>query len=133
MDIRDYIPQRAPFVMVDELVRATADSAETRWTVPADNVLLTKGHLPAAGLMENVAQSAAAWIGKQAQDKHEAVRIGFIGAVKKMSVHRLPKAGETLETRINVMASVFDITLIHAEVNSAAGLAAEMDLKIALQ
>lgn len=83
--------------------------------------------------MENVAQSAAAWIGKQAKDKNESIRIGYIGAVKKMTVHRLPKAGETLQTTIRVVESVFDITLIHAAVNTVNGLAAEMDLKIALE
>ena len=119
--------------MIDELVSATATGAETRWTVPADNVLLEGGVLPASGLMEHVAQSAAAWTGKQAQDKHEPVRIGYIGAVKKMTVHRLPAVGETLHTTISVIESVFDITLIYAEVRTDTGLVAELDLKIALQ
>ena len=119
--------------MIDELLTATPTGAETRWIVPANNVLLVANELPAAGIMENVAQSAAAWIGKQAHDKNEPVRIGFIGAVKKMAVHRLPQVGETLKTTITVVESVFDITLIHAIVESPNGLLAEMDLKIALQ
>ena len=133
MAITDYIPQRPPFVMIDELLSATPTGAETRWKVPAENVLLVENELPAAGLMENVAQSAAAWIGKQARDKNEPVRIGVIGAVKKMTVHRLPQVGETLQTTISVIESVFDITLIHAVIQSENGLVAELNLKIALQ
>ena len=133
MAITDYIPQRPPFVMIDKLLSATPTGAETRWKVPAENVLLVENELPAAGLMENVAQSAAAWIGKQARDKNEPVRIGVIGAVKKMTVHRLPQVGETLQTTISVIESVFDITLIHAVIQSENGLVAELDLKIALQ
>ena len=129
--------------MVDELLTATPTGAETRWTVPPDNMLLVENELPAAGLMENVAQSAAAWIGKQARDNNAPVRIGFIGAVKKMVIHRLPKVGETLQTTITVIESVFDITLIHALVTLEQGTRmsspaiekplAELDLKIALQ
>ena len=133
MAITDYIPQRPPFVMVDELLDSQPESAVTQWVVPAENVLLEGSELQAAGLMENVAQSAAAWVGYQAKMQNQQVRIGYIGAVKQMLVHRLPHVGETLRTTIEVINTVFDITLVHAVVRVADEVLAEMDLKIALQ
>ncbi len=131
--ITEYIPQRPPFVMVDELVSSSETSAVTTYCVPTDNVLLTGNELPAAGLLENVAQTAAAWIGSIATAKNEPVRIGYVGAVKKMNIYRLPQVGETLTTTIDVVATAFDITLVSGTIKIGNELAAEMDLKIALQ
>lgn len=119
--------------MVDELVSSSETSAVTTYCVPTDNVLLTGNELPAAGLLENVAQTAAAWIGSIATAKNEPVRIGYVGAVKKMNIYRLPQVGETLTTTIDVVATAFDITLVSGTIKIGNELAAEMDLKIALQ
>lgn len=119
--------------MVDELMNCTETVAVTNYRVPADNVLLEGRELPAAGLLENVAQTSAAWIGYLTKAKNAPVRIGYIGAVKKMTVYCLPQVGEVLTTTINVLATAFDITLVHGTVKVGCELAAEMDLKIALQ
>ena len=106
MAITDYIPQRPPFVMVDDLLESTPDSALTQWLVPADGELVENGILQAAGLMENVAQTAAAWIGYQAKTQNQPIRIGYIGAVKRMTVNAFPRVGETLQTRIDIVEKV---------------------------
>ena len=133
MAITDYIPQRPPFVMVDELLESTPESAVTQWVVPENGVLVDASELLAAGLMENVAQTAAAWTGYQAKTQNMPIRIGYIGAVKQMTVRRLPRVGETVRTNIQVVETVFDITLVHATQHIGDELVAEMDLKIALQ
>ncbi len=133
MDITGYIPQRPPFVMVDELLESTPESAVTQWVVPAECVLADAGELQAAGLMENVAQTAAAWVGYQAKKQNAPIRIGYIGAVRQMTVKRLPRVGETIRTTMQVVETVFDITLVHATQQVGDELVAEMDLKIALQ
>lgn len=132
MAVTEYIPQRPPFVFLDELLDCTADSAVTTWRVPSDGVLVEADELQAAGLLENVAQTAAAWIGCRAKAKNEPVRIGYIGAVRLMRVIRLPRVGELLQTRMEVLETVFDITLVHAVTKVAEEVLAEMDLKIAL-
>jgi len=119
--------------MVDELLETTLKSAVTQWVIPNDCVLAEGEELQASGLMENVAQTAAAWVGYQAKKANTPVRIGFIGAVKQMRVNRLPHVGETLKTCIEVIETVFDITLVHATSFVADEIVAEMDLKIALQ
>ena len=133
MAITEYIPQRVPFVMVDQLVLSNDTTAKSKYTIPADNVLLSGNLLSSAGILENVAQTAAAWIGSIAYAKNEPIRIGYIGAVKKMEIYRLPHIGEELSTQIDIIATAFDISLVHGIVRVYDELISEMYLKIALQ
>ena len=50
VDITRLIPQRAPILMVDELVRVDGDEAETSFEVKADNYLIEQGSLAEVGL-----------------------------------------------------------------------------------
>ena len=50
-------------VMVDELVRAEADLAVTRFTILRDNLFLMSNRLGEPGLVENIAQTIAAMVG----------------------------------------------------------------------
>ena len=58
VDITRLIPQRAPILMVDELIRVDGDEAETSFEVKADNYLIEQGSLAEVGLIEHIAQSA---------------------------------------------------------------------------
>jgi len=42
------------------------------------------------------------------------VRLGFIGAMKSLFINRLPGVHSKLETTIEVVNEVFDITLVNA-------------------
>ena len=53
------IPQKPPFVLIDTLVSATADTFRSAFSIPPDHVLVQDGALLEAGLMENAAQTAA--------------------------------------------------------------------------
>ena len=127
------LPQREPFVFVDRLVRYDDREAVTSFTVPAEHLLVEDGHLTASGILENMAQSSAARIGYQCKYiLHVPVRIGFIGAIRKFRVHRLPAAGETLTTTIILREDVFGITLTDAVVRVGEEIIAEASLKTAL-
>ena len=127
------LPQREPFVFVDRLVRYDDREAETSFTVPAEHLLVEDGHLTASGILENMAQSSAARIGYQCKYiLHVPVRIGFIGAIRKFRVHRLPAVGETLSTTVLFREDVFGITLTDAVVRVREEIIAEASLKTAL-
>ncbi len=132
-DILTLIPQRPPFVLVDRLVEATPDEAlsvYSVYSVSGQHPLVSCGCLSAAGLMENMAQTAAAHIGAVSEGE---VRIGFIGAVKNMQIYYRPQAGEQITTHIRVVQRVFDISLVEAEVRCGKQVCARCELKIALQ
>ena len=99
IDIGGILPQREPFVFVDRLEHFDDRETVTSFTVPAEHLLVEDGHLTASGLLENMAQSSAARIGYQCKYiLHVPVRIGYIGAIRKFRIHRLPAVGETLTT-----------------------------------
>ena len=63
--IIELIPQRNPFVMVDKLLSATETTAHTSFEIKAGNILLNNGFFSEAGLVENIAQTAAAHAGSE--------------------------------------------------------------------
>ena len=63
IDILDLIPQRPPFVMVDELLHYDPILSNTRFLIKESNILVENGLLSECGVIENMAQSCAARIG----------------------------------------------------------------------
>lgn len=110
--ILQLIPQRAPFVEVDEFYGVEGVCAQCGLTVREDNLLLDGDRLSEAGVLEHMAQSAAARAGYLAVSCGEEVRLGFIGAVNNASFARLPRIGERLTTTVEVLETVMDIALI---------------------
>ena len=121
-NIAHYIPQRPPFVFIDTIDELSNTVARTRFTIPAGCPLVTDGILPLAGLMENAAQTCAARAGD---------RIGYIGAVKQMEVHRFPAIGETLRTEALLVQEVMNICLMEVKTFIGDELIASTTLKIA--
>lgn len=124
------IPQRPPIVMVDRFFGIEENRSYSGLTVTADNLFCQAGKLQEAGLIEHIAQSAAARIGFIYTQQSEQVPLGFIGSVDKLKIHSLPDVGTELFTEITVVQEVFDITLIAAEVKDGEELIAECRMKI---
>ena len=120
VDVLDIIPQRKPFVMVDSLLHFDVNGVRTSFTVRKDNILLENGRLDPSGILENIAQSCA-------------VRIGFISAIRDMSIVRQPEVGETLFTSITIKDEIMGMTIAEAEVESASGPVAKGIMSTALK
>ena len=129
----EILPQREPFVFVDRLVHYDERETVTAFTVPEEHLLVADGYLTAPGILENMAQSSAARIGYLCKFiLHVPVRVGYIGAIRKFRVYRLPSVGETLTTTILFREDVFGISLVDAEVRVVEDLIAEASLKTTL-
>jgi len=127
------LPQREPFLFVDRLVHYDDRETVTAYSVPAEHLLVEDGRLTAPGILEHMAQSSAARIGYLCKYiLHVPVRIGFIGAIRKFRVERLPAAGETLTTTVILREDVFGITLTDVVVRVDDEIIAEASLKTAL-
>ena len=126
----DYIPQRPPFVLVDNIVDCDDVVIVTDFSVPQEHVLVRQGMLTAPGVMENIAQTCAARIGWINRGK--PVRIGVIGSISKLNIVRLPKVGELLHTKVTVESEVFEATIVHAQTFVDEVLVAECDMKVFL-
>lgn len=127
------IPQRPPMVMIDRFYGIEEDTSWSGLTVTTDNLFCRDGVLQETGIIEHIAQSAAARVGYIYMLRKEPVPLGFIGSVEKMKLFRIPSAGAELYTGITIVQEVFDITLITAEVKENDELLAECRMKIYLK
>lgn len=132
-EIHRLIPQRPPIVMVDKFYGIEDNQSFSGLTITADNIFCQDGEFQEPGIIEHIAQSAAARIGYLYQQLNEPVPLGFIGSVDKLKIHHLPKVGNKLHTTITIVQELFDITLISAETTADNTLIAECKMKIFLK
>ena len=137
MDIqktRELLPQQSPFIMIDCLTKFDEKITETNFEVRNDNIFVENGKLNACALAENIAQTCAARLGyvnKYILKKD--VQIGFIGAIKNLSVVETPSVGDILTTRIEVLQDIMGVTLVDAQIvcNNKVIVKAQMKIAIA--
>jgi len=130
--LKELIPQRPPFVMIDRLVSCDMVVTVTELEVREDNIFVADGRLTAEGLMENIAQTCAARMGYINLSRGEKVKIGVIGAVNSFDIFQTPQVGERIVTTIEVIEELFQITLVKAVVKCDEMILAEAKMKIAL-
>ncbi|MGN0236125.1 MAG: hydroxymyristoyl-ACP dehydratase [Paludibacteraceae bacterium] len=134
-EIKQLIPQREPIIMVDMFAPGEQDNeaAATGLTVAATNIFVQDDHLQEPGIIEHVAQSAAALAGYSTYQQGLPPQLGYIGEIKKFHIHRLPCVGDTLRTSLHVLGTAMGITLLAAEVRVADETVAEGQMKIFLK
>ncbi|MBN1198415.1 MAG: hydroxymyristoyl-ACP dehydratase [Bacteroidales bacterium] len=127
------IPQKPPMVMVDKLIRADGGIVETTLMVTEENVFCDNGIFTEAGLIENMAQTAAAGVGSKTGLSGKEPPIGFIGGIRNLKILRYPASGDELQTRITLEHEVFGASVVYGEVFHNQELIASCQLKIFLQ
>jgi predicted hotdog family 3-hydroxylacyl-ACP dehydratase len=132
-NITSVIPQRPPFVMIDELVSCNETSSITTFQVKAENILVRDGKLGEAGITENIAQTAAAGLGYITLRSNGPVVIGYIAAVKNLEIFAQPEVGDIIETNVTITNRVFDVTIISGSVKCGDILLAKCEMKIFLK
>jgi len=130
--VLDFIPQRAPIVMVDEFVGIEENVSRTRFTVCDGNLFVDNELLSECGLIEHIAQSAAARVGYIFKSNNRPIPLGYIGSVNDFKLAENPKVGDTIETTIEVLHEVFGITLIGARCSVGGQEIASCKMKIFL-
>lgn len=116
-DIISLIPQRPPILMVDGFSFEDEQNCNSTLTISGDNMFLEEsGRLAEEGILEHIAQTAAAYVGYLRKQAGEEVNMGYIGDIKRCVVnHPMPMAGDTLTTHLTIMSQVGNITMVAAE------------------
>jgi predicted hotdog family 3-hydroxylacyl-ACP dehydratase len=127
------IPQRAPFVMVDTLFYADKESSKCGLTITSDNIFVENGKLNEAGILEHIAQTAAAGAGYNAAVNNRAVTVGYIGAVRNFDIISFPATGDVLITDVKVESRIFDVIIIAGKVWCNEILIASCEMKVFIQ
>ena len=129
-EIYKLIPQRRPIVMVDAVYQVDETSALTGLSIKEDNIFCKENNLREPGLIEHIAQSAAAFAGYPYFVNGEEPKLGFIGEIKKFRIQRFPLVGESLKTSLKVMGTAAGVTLIAAESKVGDEVIATCNMKI---
>ena len=129
-NIQDLIPQRPPFVMVGRLLSSDEQVTRTSFRVGEDNIFVVNGRFTEGGLLENIAQTAAARAGAIFRIENKPVQVGYIGAVKNLEIFDLPGTGDELITEIRIEDAIFDVTVISGKVWCNEKVVAQCEMKI---
>jgi len=129
-DIEQYIPQRNPMVLVHHLLEFSNKHVVSGFTVEENHVLVSNGTLTEAGILENMAQTAALGKGYEFALKNEKPPLGFIGAVKSFKVERLPQIGAQLKTHLELKHEVLNASIVHTRMIENNEEIASCELKI---
>ena len=132
------IPQKPPIEMVDKLWFNDDTTTISGFTIKEDNIFCEDGVFKEPGLVENIAQTAALRVGyvvSLMEKNGEKVNppIGYIGAIKRLLIHHLPKIGSELRTEVVIQQVIFDVTLITGKTTVNGEVVAECEMKIFLK
>jgi predicted hotdog family 3-hydroxylacyl-ACP dehydratase len=129
-DIFDLIPQRLPMVMIDKLTGADEKRGAGTFFIDESNPLVFQGRLLEAGMIECIAQTAAAFTGFLMLSQHKEVKRGYIGSVKNLTVYSLPATGTEIQSEITVDNELLGFTIISGKIFQNTKLLAECEMRI---
>lgn len=131
--ILSYIPQRPPIVLIDRIYTCDGDTIITGFDIKSTHIFTQNNQLTESGIIENMAQSAAARAGYEAVKNNSKPAVGFIGNIKDLLIHYLPDAGQELLTEVVTKTQVMNVSIIEARSYCQGKPVAVCEMKIFLQ
>jgi predicted hotdog family 3-hydroxylacyl-ACP dehydratase len=115
-NVLDLIPQRPPLQMIDKLLYADERSAKGSLRIAADNLFCENGFFRESGIIEFIAQTAAAFTGYRNKLNSNLVKEGYIGAIKNLEIHQLPPVHAEIQAEIQVENEIIGFTIVTGKV-----------------
>jgi 3-hydroxymyristoyl/3-hydroxydecanoyl-(acyl carrier protein) dehydratase len=135
-NILELIPQRYPMVMIDKLVACDEIKAVSQLTIRGDNLFLDRRGFSTVGMMENIAQTAAARTGYLLLNKPggQGIKapVGVIGSIKNFRMYFQPPVGAVITTTVSIEHEVLQAKVIKGRIEMDGALVAESDMQIFL-
>jgi hypothetical protein len=121
--------------MVDGLIGHTLEFSISTLIITAANIFVKEGHLQPPGLIENIAQTCGLRAGYEQfqalnSDANVKPPLGYIGEVKNLAIHSLPPVGVVLRTRVDLLHTVFQSSIIRGTIMVEDSLIATCEMKI---
>ncbi len=132
-NITEIIPQKAPFVMIDNLISADEHGFKSSFQVRNDNIFFKDEKLQEPALIENIAQTVAAGFGYVDRQAGGEPKLGFIGAISKLKVHALPTLNSEITTIVKHLYQFENVYLVKGENFCKNQLLVECEMKIVVQ
>ncbi len=126
----ELIPQKPPFVLVDKLLYADENASCCSFEIPEGNIFVNQGYYSTSGLVESMAQTAAAGTGYLYKKENKPVPVGYIGAVQKLEVVDWPPANTEITMEINLLTNILQVSLVSGIVKYRGKMIASCEMKI---
>lgn len=137
INISELLPHRDPFILITALIASDKKETISQFKIDPNHVLVDNNLLTEGGLIEHIAQTAAAGLAYQENslDEMEAnePKIGYLGQVKNLKIHQLPSAGEVIETKTTNVTQIMNAHIVQAEVFLKDILIAEAEVRVFVQ
>lgn len=132
-NIENFIPQKHPFVLMSDIDDWSESITIGSFCIPSNHILVEQGLLTEEGIIEHMAQTAAVSSGYTAFKNNTPVPVGFIGQIKSLKIHQLPKANSTIKTKMEHIHQIGPISVIQLTCKKDDILIAECEMKIFVQ
>jgi len=126
----EFIPQKSPFVLVDKLLYVDRKTSTCSFAIPNGNVFADDGFYSTAGLVESMAQTAAAGTGYLSRQENRPVPLGYIGSVQKLEVFDWPPVNTEIIMSINLITNILQVSLVSGAVHLGEKILATCEMKI---
>jgi len=142
IDIKNFLPHRAPMLMVDNLLSINDESVETNFLINSDCIFVNENVLSESGLIENAAQTCSAIVGKSFFDEEDTEGennevVGFISGIKSFNIIKLPSLKEIIITTANLIsrfdAQGYSICAIKCTIKNENSVLAECEMNLFIQ
>jgi 3-hydroxymyristoyl/3-hydroxydecanoyl-(acyl carrier protein) dehydratase len=126
----ELIPQRPPFVMVDKLIFADEKKSSCSLAILEENLFVEGGYYSAPGMVESMAQTAAAGTGYLFKKENKAVPIGYIGSVQKLVINGRPPVNAKITMEVSLLTNIMQVSLVAGVVKWKGKIMASCEMKI---
>jgi predicted hotdog family 3-hydroxylacyl-ACP dehydratase len=126
----EFVPQEPPFVFVDKILYVDESRSLCSFTIRKENIFLEEGYYSTSGMVESMAQTAAAGTGYLSKKENKAVPIGYIGAVQKLEVLEWPPVNAEITMEIKLLTNILQVSLVSAVVRMTDRVLASCEMKI---
>lgn len=127
--VKELIPQKTPFDMVDELLVYEDNTVKTAFTIRSTNLFIENELFNESGMLENIAQSIALHTSYSYFLKNIPAPIGYIGAINKVKISRFPVLNSRIQTSVQIIQEFMGVTLVEGQIHCNDELCMEASMK----
>lgn len=127
--IGSLIPQKKPFIMVQEISEFTENTVQSKLIISEDNLFVSEGLFQASGIIEHQAQTVALHTGYQYHLLGKEAPTGYIGAIKSVKIENLPKLNDVLVSEAKILNEMMGVTLVEITTTVNNEIIAQSQLK----
>lgn len=112
VEMSQFLPHRAPMLMVDFVTSLSHETIETTFEIKSDNIFLEGHFFNETGVIENAAQTCSGIVGwphfEHNMDKEDYRIEGFISKIQKVDIYELPPVNAVIKTK-GVLKSMYPL------------------------